>query len=64
MITHVCMVCFDDSANHENHECWPPRCCHGCGCGEERPASDVPDHDPAVCPSGICIDQRHAKVTA
>lgn len=38
---HICTVCFQPMTDHHNDPGYfPPRCCHGCGCGEERPADD------------------------
>lgn len=38
MVEHHCQVCGVVSVAHDDPEPYlPPRCCHGCGCGEEQP---------------------------
>lgn len=37
MSEHVCNVCFQPMTEHHDPSYMPPRCCAGCGCGEERP---------------------------
>ena len=39
MSEHICEVCFRPMSEHEDSE-WPPRCCHGCPCGNTMPPED------------------------
>lgn len=51
MNEHICMVCFQPSDKHDPYTyvdgervyCFPPLCCHGCGCGEEQPETPADD---------------------
>jgi hypothetical protein len=48
---HTCTVCFRPVSEHRDDEVWPPRCCTGCGCGEEHPATSPSFAAPAEEPS-------------
>lgn len=40
---HICLVCFQPMTHHIDPGHFPPRCCHGCGCGEEQPPDGEED---------------------
>lgn len=57
MTDHVCEVCFRPMSEHEDDH-WPPRCCHGCPCGETQ----EPEFEPSsTCTIGCQVACETAK---